>query len=300
MENRIKYIYTLPALILISIIVVFPIGYNLWMSFNSWFVASPKGPEWIGPANYINLLSDARFCNSLRVTLFFSIGALITEILLGTLLALFFNKNFKGKSLVKMIFLFPIAATPVAVSLIWGMMFNYDLGIINIMLGTIGIKPQLWLADPGMVIPSLIITDTWQWTPLIILIVLASLESLPIDPFESAKIDGANLLQIIRYITLPMIRPAIVVAAMIRSIDAIKTFDLIYVMTQGGPDVASENLNLYIFQKGFSYFRMGSASSLAIVLFTIVLLANILLAIIRKKNEPGGSGESRRLTETAK
>ena len=143
----------------------------------------------------------------------------------------------------------------------------------------------LWLASPKMVISALIITDTWQWTPLILLIVLANLESLPTDPFESAKVDGANIFQVIWHITLPLVKPAIVVAAMIRSIDAIKTFDMIYVMTQGGPDVASENLNLYIFQTGFSYFRMGKASSLAIVLFTIVLVFNIFLAILRNAGD---------------
>lgn len=285
MERKIKYIFTMPAVILIGIIVLFPIIYNLFMSMNSWFVASGKGPQWIWLKNYIGLLSDARFWNSLKVTFLFSLGALTVEVVLGTMLALFLNREFKGKEFVKLIFLFPIAATPVAVSLIWGMMYNYDLGIINIFLQNFGIKPLLWLASPRIVIPALIITDTWQWTPLILLIVLASLESLPTDPFESAKVDGANIFQVIYHITLPMVRPAIVVAAMIRSIDAIKTFDMIYVMTQGGPDIASENLNIYIFQTGFSYFRMGAASSLAIVLFTLVLSFNILLAVIRKTGD---------------
>jgi len=285
MERKIKYSFTLPALILIGIIVAFPITYNLFMSMNSWFVASGKGAEWVGLKNYINLITDLRFWNSLKVTFLFSFGALVAEIVIGTSLALFLNREFKGKSIVKLIFLFPIAATPVAVSLIWGMMYNYDLGIINIILESLGLDPLLWLASPKMVIPALIITDTWQWTPLILLIVLANLESLPTDPFESAKVDGANILQVIWHITLPLVKPAIVVAAMIRSIDAIKTFDMIYVMTQGGPDIASENLNLYIFQTGFSYFRMGAASSLAIVLFTIVLVFNVFLAIIRNSGD---------------
>lgn len=285
MEKRIKYGFTLPALVLMGIIVIFPISYNMVMSLNSWFVAGGRGPEWIGLKNYVNLLTDERFWNSLKVTFLFSVGVLIAEVIVGTSLAIFLNRQFKGKWLVKLIFLFPIAATPVAVSLIWGMMYNYDLGIINYFLKSLGLSPLLWLASPKLVIPALIITDTWQWTPLILLIVLANLESLPTDPFESATVDGANFFQILYHITLPMIRPAIVVAAMIRSIDAIKTFDLIYVMTQGGPDVASENLNLYIFQTGFSYFRMGAASSLAIVLFTLVLAVNVLLAILRKTGD---------------
>ncbi len=284
MKNRVRYTFILPALILMTIIVAFPIIYNLYMSLHIWFVASGSGPHWNGLKNYIALLSDKRFWNSIRVTIIFTVGALGSEVLIGVLLALFFNRQFKGKDIIKTIFLFPIAATPVAVALIWGMMYNYDLGIINVLLKAIGLPPLLWLADPKWVIPALIITDAWQWTPLILLIVLSNLESLPTDPFESAKVDGANSLQVILYITLPMVKPAIIVAAMIRSIDAIKTFDLIYVMTQGGPDIASENLNLYIFNMGFSYFRMGMASTLAIVLFTIVMAVNVFLAVIRNRD----------------
>lgn len=285
MLKREKYSFTLPALGLIGIIVVFPLLYNIYMGMHSWFVASGMKPEWVGFKNYLDIMKDPRFWNSIKVTFLFSLGALLMETFLGTSLALFLNREFKGKSLVKLIFLFPIASTPVAVSLIWGMMYNYDLGIINIAIEALGINPQLWLASPKLVIPSLIFADAWQWTPLILLIVLANLESLPTDPFESAKVDGANVFQVIRYITFPMIQPAVVVAAMIRSIDAIKTFDMIYVMTQGGPNIASENLNLYIFQTGFSYFRMGRASALAIILFSIVLAVNVLLAITRKTGD---------------
>lgn len=285
MTDKAKYGFTMPALVLIGIIVVFPLAYNLYMGMHTWFVASGKGPEWVGLKNYINHVQDPRFWNSIKVTFIFSLGALSLEVVLGTVLALFLNREFRGKSIVKLLFLFPIASTPVAVSLIWGMMYNYDLGIINIVLQGLGFKPLLWLASPQLVIPALILADIWQWTPLILLIVLANLESLPTDPFESAKVDGANIFQVIVHITLPLIWPAIVVATMIRSIDAIKTFDMIYVMTQGGPDIASENLNLYIFQTGFSYFRMGAASSLAIILFTLVLSVNVLLAIIRKSGD---------------
>ncbi len=285
MRRNEKYWFTLPALTVIGIIVVFPLTYNIYMGLHSWFVAGGASPRWVGLNNYVKIMKDPRFWNSMRVTFLFSIGALVLETLLGTSLALFLNREFRGKNLVKLLFLFPIASTPVAVSLIWGMMYNYDLGIINIAIQALGFEPQLWLASPKMVIPSLIFADAWQWTPLILLIVLASLESLPTDPFESAKVDGAHIFQVIRYITLPMIQPAIIAAAMIRSIDAIKTFDMIYVMTQGGPDIASENLNLYIFQTGFSYFRMGAASSLAIILFTIVLAVNVLLAITRKSGD---------------
>lgn len=267
-----------------AIIVVFPIGYNLVLSLHKYDLARAGALDFVGLQNYFNLLfKDARFWNSVRVTVLFTFGALGGQVVLGTMLALFFSREFKGKPLVKAIFLFPIAATPVAVSLIWAMMFNFDLGVINHMIRMFGGEPQLWLASRSQVIPALIITDIWQWTPLIMLIVIASLESLPRQVFESARVDGASAFQTLIRITLPLIRPAIIVAAMIRSIDAIKTFDLIYVMTQGGPGISSENLNIYTFNVGFNYFRMGRASTLAVVLFTFVLVFNIILAIIRNK-----------------
>ena len=289
-ERHVKYLFPLPALIMMAIIVAFPIGYNLVLSLHRWNLAGGGGIEFIGFQNYRMLVGDERFWNSLRVTALFTIGALSGQVVIGTALALFFHRRFRGKAIVKAIFLFPIAATPVAVSLIWAMMYNYDLGIINHMLTQLGLPRSLWLASPTTVIPALIVTDVWQWTPLILLIVLASLESLPNEPFESARVDGATPLQILRFLTLPMVRPAIIAATMIRSIDAIKTFDLIYVMTQGGPNVASENLNIYIFQKGFAYFRMGEASTLAVVLFTLVLVFNLILAVVRNRDVTDGTG----------
>ena len=280
-ENRAKYLFPLPALIVMAVIVAFPIGYNIVLSFHRYNLTGAGRLVFIGMENFTNLLRDDRFWNSLRVTAVFTFGALGGQVLIGTLLALFFSREFKGKSVVKAIFLFPIAATPVAVSLIWAMMYNYDLGVINHVIRSLGGEPQLWLASRAQVIPALIITDIWQWTPLIMLIVLAGLESLPQHLFESAKVDGASSFQTLRLITLPLIRPTIIVAAMIRSIDAIKTFDLIYVMTQGGPGVSSENLNIYTFNVGFNYFRMGRASTLAVVLFTLVLVFNVVLSIIR-------------------
>ena len=287
LDRRTDYWFILPALLLIGLIVFFPLAYNLYMSTNRWLVTTMPRPRFVGLQNYGNLLLDRRFWNSLRVTGLFTLGALSAQVVLGTLMALFFQREFRGRMLVKTIFLFPISATPVAVSLIWAMMYNYDLGVINHVLRSLGITPLTWLADPRVVLPALIITDTWQWTPLIMLIVLAGLESLPDDPVESAVIDGANRFQTLVYITLPMVKPHIISAAMIRSIDTIKTFDLIYVMTQGGPGTASENLNMYTFSVGFSYYRMGAASALAVSLFMLVLVVNVLLSLLRKRTAKG-------------
>src|SRR5205823_9125331 len=139
----------------------------------------------------------------------------------------------------------PMMATPVAVALVWTMMFHPQLGVLNYLLSLVGIPPQLWVFDPGTVIPSLVLVETWQWTPLVMLIVLGGLAALPTEPYEAAQLDGASEWQLFRYITLPLLAPFLVVAAVIRTIDAIKAFDTIYVISQGGPGTASETINLY-------------------------------------------------------
>jgi multiple sugar transport system permease protein len=178
----------------------------------------------------------------------------------------------------------PMVSTPVAVALIWVIMFNPSLGILNYFLTSLGLKPLLWLGHPRTVLPSLILMDTWKWTPFMVLIIHAGLQSLPLTPFEAARIDGASRWQVLRYITLPLLRSTIAVALMFRTMDSLKTFDTIYVMTEGGPNNASEILNIYTFQTGFKYFHIGYASALAVILIVFVFAVNLLLVRFRERS----------------
>ena len=200
-------------------------------------------------------------------------------------MALLFNQNFRGRNLVRTLFLLPMVATPVAMSLIWILIMNPVGGILNWLLGLLGIPPGLWLSSAETVLPSLILIDTWQWSPLIMLMVLAGMTMLPSEPFEAAAIDGASAWQSFRLVMLPMLRPTIMVALLFRSIDALKTFDIIFGTTQGGPGFASETLNLYIYTQGFTYFELGYAASILIFFFTLVMTVSIIFILLRRRSE---------------
>jgi multiple sugar transport system permease protein len=175
-----------------------------------------------------------------------------------------------------------MVATPVAIALVWMMMYNPTLGVMNYLVGLIRLGPFKWVSDTYLVIPALAMVDTWEWTPLITLITLAGLASLPLEPYESALIDGATPAQMFWRITLPLLRPTIMVALLFRAIDCLKTFDIIYVMTGGGPGFASETLNVYTFQVGLFYFHIGYACSLLMILFALVLGVSLVLIKARR------------------
>jgi multiple sugar transport system permease protein len=181
--------------------------------------------------------------------------------------------------------LLPMVATPVAMGLVWLLIYEPTIGPANMLLTSLGFKPLDWLGSAKQVIPSLAIVDIWQWTPMISLIVMAGLSTLPHDPYEAADVDGAAPWQKLFYITLPLLRPTILVAAMLRLIDVLKTFDIIYATTQGGPANGSETLNIYTYVLGFQYFKLGLGSSLLVIFFSIVLILTLILIWIRKRLE---------------
>lgn len=285
--NRLaSYIFSLPAVLTLLGMMVFPVSYTLWLSFHRWSASSVTPPQWIGLDNYIKLLTnDPRFLDALGRTAFFTITAVLIQLTLGIGMALLFNQNFRGRSIVRTLFLLPMVATPVAMSLIWMLIMNPVGGVLNWALGLFGISPGLWLSSGNTVIPSLILIDTWQWSPLVMLMVLAGMTMLPSEPFEAAAIDGASAWQSFRLVMLPMLRPTIMVALMFRSIDALKTFDIIFGTTQGGPGFASETINLYIYTQGFTYFELGYASAVLVFFFMIVMSVSMLFILLRRKAE---------------
>jgi len=279
-DRRQALVYPAPAVIALFLIVVIPIGYNLYLSSTKWTIGLGQ-PRFIGIGNFIELFSDERVLNGMKVMIYFSGLSLSLELALGLLIALYFNREFKGSEIVQAIYIFPFAATPVAVALIWRIMLNPEIGVMNYLLKSIGLPGSLWVSSPQTVIPALVMVDVWKWTPMITLIVLAGLKSLPHEPYEAAQIDGANALQIFWYITLPLIRPVLIAALMLRSLDNLKEFDMIYTITQGGPGIASETLYLYSYTVGFSFFKAGYGSALMVVVFLIVLVFNVVMNRMR-------------------
>jgi multiple sugar transport system permease protein len=272
-----------PAVIAITAMMVFPVVYTLWLSFHEWFASSPKGPAFVGLENYIKLIvTDPRFQGAFIRTFLFTVLAVGLQTVLGIAMALVFNEEFVGRGLFRSLFLLPMMATPVAVSLVWLMMYDPTSGLLNYLLSLVGIGPSLWVADPGIALLCLVVVDSWKFTPLIMLIVLAGLSALPAEPYESAIIDGASASQLFWRITLPLLRPTIVVAVLFRSIDALKTFDSIFVITRGGPLYATETLNIYSFVTAFQYFNMGYSSALLVIFFIVVMAVSVLCMWLRR------------------
>ena len=174
-------------------------------------------------------------------------------------------------------------ATPVSIALIWQMMFHPQLGVLNYFLSLLHISPQLWIYSPHSVILTLSIVETWQWTPFVMLIVLGGLAVLPTEPYEAALIDGASRFQTIRYVTIPLVWPYIMTAILLRSIDALKSFDIIYVMTQGGPGTASETINIFLYLQAFAFYNIGISSAIVVIFFLILVAMSIGLLITRQK-----------------
>jgi multiple sugar transport system permease protein len=268
--------FVIPALVVVLAVIVFPWVFTIWMSLQEWKVGSPT--IFVGLANYFRLPNDPRFIDSVWHTLLYTALSVLLPLLFGTVAAVVFHAKFPARGFLRGLFIMPMMATPVAIALVWTMMFHPQLGVLNYLLSLVGLPPQLWVFHPATVIPSLVLVETWQWTPLVMLIVLGGLAAIPAEPYESAQIDGANLWQVFRYITLPLITPFLFIAAMIRMIDAVKSFDIIFAITQGGPGSASETINLYLYSVAFIYYDIGYASAIAVVFFAlIVALAAVLL-----------------------
>jgi multiple sugar transport system permease protein len=281
-EKNAYNIFMAPTILFILLMVMFPLLFTLYLSFTEWSMGT-TAPRFIGLENYINLIRDERFINATGRTLFLAFGSVAIQLVLGTALAVFLNRNFKGKNLVKTLFLLPMVVTPVAIGMVWLLIYEPTLGIANHLLKSIGLDPVLWLVDRRIVLYSLMLIEVWEWTPMITLIVLAGLTAVPTDPVESAMVDGANRWQIFWKVTFPMLRPTLVIAALLRLIDALKTFDIIYSTTAGGPLFASETLNILAYTTSFSYFQMGRGSATIVLFLVVIGFASSLMIWVRRK-----------------
>jgi multiple sugar transport system permease protein len=273
--------FVVPALVVVGAVIIFPWLFTVWMSAFDWKIGTVA--HFVGLDNYVQLASNQRFLESIARTLYFTLLAVVVPLVLGTIAALIFHRQFPFRGTLRAVFTMPMMATPVAIALVWTMMFHPQQGVLNYLLSLVGLPPSLWVYSPTWVIPSLVLVEVWHWTPLVMLIVLGGLASLPLEPYESARMDGATEWQLFRFITLPLIAPFLVVAAVIRTIDALKAFDTIYVISQGGPGTASETINLYLYLQAFAFYNVGNASAVVVVFFVIILALALLLLYVRQR-----------------
>jgi multiple sugar transport system permease protein len=262
-------------------VIVFPWLFTVYMSLHDWGIVGDK--SFVGADNCLKLLTDARFLESIWHTFYFTALAVVLPVILGVAAAVIFHREFPARGFLRAVFIMPMMATPVAIALVWTMMFHPQLGVLNYLLSLVGIPPQLWVFAPDTVIPSLVMVEVWHWTPLVMLIVLGGLASLPTEPYESALIDGASQWQMFRHITWPLVLPFVMVAVVIRTIDALKTFDTIFVITQGGPGTASETINIYLYLQAFAFYNIGHASAVVVVFFVIIVALSLLLLWVRQR-----------------
>jgi len=280
-RRRSYYFFVVPALVVVGAVIVFPWLFTIWMSAFDWTIGSAA--HYVGLDNYTQLITNQRFLESIVHTFYFTLLAVVAPLILGTVAALIFHREFPSRGLLRAVFTMPMMATPVAVALVWTMMFHPQQGVLNYLLSLVGLPPSLWVYSPTLVIPSLVLVEVWHWTPLVMLIVLGGLAALPTEPYESARLDGASEWQLFRYITLPLVAPFLVVAAVIRTIDAVKAFDTIYVISQGGPGTASETINLYLYLQAFAFYNVGKASAVVVLFFAIILALALVLLHVRER-----------------
>ena len=281
-KNRFILLMLMPATILLVGLTLIPFIVSFILSFTDYSLLRPGQTKFIFLENYIELMKTDDFWIALRVTVVFTIFAVFIQVVLGVIFANLLHHETRNISFLRTIYLLPLAITPIAATFTFRLMFNPSLGVLNYFMKVLGLPPQAWLASPSTALISLIVVDTWQWTPFILLICLGGLASLPNEPFEAAKVDGANSWQVFSKITVPMLYPFISLALLFRSIDAFKTFDIIYVLTSGGPGVLTRTLNLYAFKHGIEFLSMGYAGSIAIVMLIITI---VVAQIFLRKNK---------------
>jgi len=269
---RLAQMLVLPGWLLILAVFALPILGALYLSFRNETLGAFAPPRFIGWENYSTALGDPRFWESIRTTLLLTALGLIVQLPIGTGLALILHRNLRGTVMFRTILIIPMLLTPVAVGLMWRFMFDTDLGIINWALGGLGLDGPNWLGARWPAIWAVVIVDSWQSIPFIMLVVLAGLAGLPTGPAEAAAIDGARPWQVFVYVTLPALAPVMLVLVMIRIIDSLKMFDIIFIVTtRGGPGTATQTLGMLIYNTGFGFFQTSRAAALGILMVLLVL-----------------------------
>lgn len=264
-----------PSVVLLLGITIFPVLYSLALSFQSYSLILPgHSGQWVGADNYVRMLSDAEFLNAARLTLTFIVVGVAVQTILGILLAVALDSIRVGRRIFTSLLLVPMILTPLVIGLMYNFLFNAQFGLLTYLIDAIGLPlPQGLLGDPATAFAVLILTDIWEWTPFMCLAVLAGMQSLPTEPFDAARVDGASYWQAFRYLTLPMVRPIIAVALLFRAAEAIKEFDKVYILTGGGPGNTSEVVDLFTYRVSFANWDMSYGAALGMVLFVVSVVA---------------------------
>ena len=269
-----------PTLIVLTLVGIYPLLYSLWVSTTGYRPTNPDFYQgFVFLDNYGEALTDYQFWHSLLVTAVFSAGSVTISLILGFGLALLFNLDLPGFTLIRTLILIPMLLTPIAVGILWRVMFLPDVGILNYILTGLGFSALEWTGSTNGALASVLLVDVWEWTPFMFLILFAGVRALPRSPFEAAKIDGANFLQTLTRITIPLLKPVIFIAVLLRGIDAVRTYDQIFILTRGGPRLTTDLISIYVQRVNFKFFQIGYGAAVSWLLVIMILV--IVLLFIR-------------------
>lgn len=265
-----------PCLVYLAAFAIYPLLYSLRLSFTDLTAADGTG-RWVGLRNYADLVQDPQFWNAAGNSAVLVGVSVAFQVVLGTALAMFFSLQLVGAWIVQGILVLPMLITPIVVGVMWRALLNPDWGLVNWLIAQAGFEPPNWLGSTEMAMKTLVLVDVWQWTPFVFIIVFARLQALPQDVFEAAKMDGAGALGTFWFVTLPLLRPAIVFAAVFRAVDAFRSFDLIYGLSYGGPARSTTTLSFFSFQNGFQFQNYAYAAAVAYAMLVILTVGTALL-----------------------
>lgn len=283
-EKRFATALLAPAFLALIATTTFPLLFLIWISTQRMDLAMPFMDGFAGVDNYRQLLTDPRFWQSLVLSLVYTVSTVVLQVAIGLALALLLMKMKRGQTLFRIIAILPVVLSPAIVGMVWrSFMLTPEFGVIDYLAISAGLGSQNWLGDPTMAMISVIVIHTWQWTPFAFMVLLASLAALPDEIYEAARIDRAGAWQRFIRITLPLLRPAIVMVIIMRTMVALTAFAAIYVVTAGGPGTATEILNLYAYRKSFTELSLGYGSALAVALLIVTLLISAVLFLMRRE-----------------
>jgi len=285
--RRLIFYFLIPPLLILFAITIYPFLFGIYNSFHNWLLYKPQlGQPFVGLEQYARILSDPNFWMALKRTLIYVSLSVSGSILLGFVQALVLNRDeIKGKAIIRSILIIPLVVAPVVVGFAFRFMYNSDLGVLPWLLEQIGIRIPRILGDPTWALFAVILVDIWNQTPLAFLVLLAAIQSINPELYEVASIDGSSYWQSLRHITVPLLRHAFLIVLLIRTIDAFKAFDILYVMTEGGPGRATEVLSLFGYRLAFVGWRMGTASAFALILFYIIVgVSTLYIRVMRQED----------------
>jgi multiple sugar transport system permease protein len=284
-ERHLRILMLAPAMLILIGLTIFPSIYMFWAAVNE-ISPNPDIPwKFVGPANFLRLLSDSQFHVGLFNTAVFTVCAVAVEFLLGLGMALLLDKYIRRMNFLKTTLMIPMMLPPIAVAITWKLIYEPQFGVLNEIMFQLGLPTQAWAGDVDLAMFSVIVADVWQWTPFVFLLMLAGLASLPAEPYEAAAIDGASAWRQFWDLTLPFLKPVIAIALLLRAMDAIRLFDLVFILTGGGPADRTKVLSLYIYQVAYRFVDTGYAAAISLfVLFVTVALSTWFIKRMRLAN----------------